>query len=633
VSEARKFLKELFEGKDDDQWILLWVLGTEEPQSKQSLWFQDVEKAADALEKIKGKHVFIGLGTAPQDCGPHRRCLAGDITAIVGLWVDLDMASKAHDKPLPRTVEEAKSLLPASMLPSFLVFTGWGIHAYWLFKEMWRFDSAEERERASRLWIRWATLIQDAAKDRGWQFDRLTDLARVARVPGTQNLKVPGEPKLCRVLERTGLRYNPSDIEDWLDDHKVPDELQQAATSKLWAEKFGDVVLAIDQEAAFPEDVIQAWMKLDPRFRATWMKARFDFIKDTSQSAYDLALANFGLDAGLTEQQIVDLICQHRRMHHEKARTREKYFQDTIARAWSKSGGVNPALLKVAGASSTVTPQPQIEAPVATTTEATAAPAEPPAQPAETPAPSAPATVPAPTLVDPALKDEDPIAQGAARARMTDEISKQLGVRVGRLIKVTGKEPSYLMELPDYGLQVEFSSYAKFTDYKTVKNTIGAATDEQITPMKPKQWYDLTKLMLKALVKQDGGEETAFEGGTRVYLRAYLASNTFIKDKDDATTPHEANQPTVIKGRVAICVTDFGYSTNKHFGVNHSSKAFASMLTGIGAEVHKVGTANFRDQNRWLLPKDQFPPSRYVDWQVPEWDGKDENGVEIEAPF
>ena len=72
------------------------------------------------------------------------------------------------------------------------------------------------------------------------------------------------------------------------------------------------------------------------RFKNTWLRQRHD-LKDQSQSGYDLALADFGIDAGLSEQQIVDLIIHHRSLYSQKQRTRVDYFQRTIARAARRS--------------------------------------------------------------------------------------------------------------------------------------------------------------------------------------------------------------------------------------------------------------------------------------------------------
>lgn len=54
-----------------------------------------------------------------------------------------------------------------------------------------------------------------------------------------------------------------------------------------------------------------------------------------------MALACFGIDAGLSEQQIVDLIIHHRVLHKHKLRTRLDYYQRTIAKAAKRTGFID----------------------------------------------------------------------------------------------------------------------------------------------------------------------------------------------------------------------------------------------------------------------------------------------------
>lgn len=143
----------------------------------------------------------------------------------------------------------------------------------------------------------------------------------------------------------------------------------------------------------------------DPRFRNTWFRQRHD-LNDQSQSGYDLALACFGIDAGLSEQQIVDLITHHRALHKQKHRTRLDYYQCTIAKALERSDAAN--------APATDTPLKQAEQ----------------------------------RLIDPM----------AAKTALCEQISQVLGVHILRVVKITGKEPTYQMELGN-AAKIEFTSF------------------------------------------------------------------------------------------------------------------------------------------------------------------------------
>jgi hypothetical protein len=213
-SSARQFLEALFANKPEELHILIWTLA-----DKGSRWFRDVESAIRYAESGSGQDVFIGVGLSAGDYGPDRRCPSWEIAAIGGLWVDIDLRSDAHPKPtLPCTVEEALSLLPINLPPTFIIFTGNGIHVWLLFRDLYVFRSDEDRGAAAVLSKRWNTLIRDNARIRGWKIERLSDLARSLRIPGTTNCKDTANPKSVVIHTHSNHRYNPSDIAKFLDD-------------------------------------------------------------------------------------------------------------------------------------------------------------------------------------------------------------------------------------------------------------------------------------------------------------------------------------------------------------------------------------------------------------------------------
>src|SRR5262249_6203285 len=110
---------------------------------------------------------------------------------------------------LPRSIEEAQAFLSAAMPlpPSLTVFTGGGLHAYWLFKETWRLEAGGERREAQLRLRHFQGRRRARARERGWKLESTADLARVLRLPGTWNRKTnkqtgePLDPVLVRVLE------------------------------------------------------------------------------------------------------------------------------------------------------------------------------------------------------------------------------------------------------------------------------------------------------------------------------------------------------------------------------------------------------------------------------------------------
>ena len=199
--------------------------------------------------------------------------------------------------------------------------------------------------------------------------------------------------------------------------------------------------------------------------------------------------------------------------------------------------------------------------------------------------------------------DLDPAMACALRL---EEISRLLGVSILRILKISGKDPTYQMEL-DCG-KVEFPTIGKLTDQKTMRLIIAGAADRWTTKVNQKQWEQIIQAMLASLTIVDGGEETEFVGSARVHLRDYL------KDTRVGTVyePPNSKNPSLADGHIAICLGDFQQYLNKN-GHPSSAKEVASMLTAIGAVSVRTKSGPFRDKSRWHLPIENFPPAEYAD--------------------
>ena len=564
------FLNLLWQFKPEELYILLWT-----HPDKQSHWYRDIAAAAEFVLKSRMLDVYVGVGLSMADHGPARRCVSAEIAGITGFWADLDLRSDAHSKKaLPATVADALSIIPASMPPTIVILTGNGAHAWWIFKEPYIFDDDDDRQAMATHVARWHTLLCLNASSRGWAYDRLSDLARILRIPGTRNLKDPANPKDVVVHSFTDRRYNLSDFTQYLDDAAIPDAQAQENAAREWAERFADKPLLINTDARIPQEMLDGWMAADMRFKNTWLRQRHD-LKDQSQSGYDLALAVFGTEAGLNEQQIVDLIVHHRSQFAQKHRTRVDYFQRTIATASRRSPGV--------------TPLPYAPAPGATTGNA----APPGAQGAPQEASARNGASP-----DPAT----------TRALLCQRISEVLGVRVCRIVKFTGKEPTFHMELEEG--KIEFQNVGKLISQGSVRLAVAGSIGKLIRKLKPKIWEQLAQVMLDACIIEQGGEEIEWEGAARMYVAHYLSETGFI-DTLEGQQVQNQRKPILLDGKVAICASDLQMYVNKTTFQGLSIKAVASMLGVLGGKSIRVRGARFKEQSRWILPVDQFDPAEY----------------------
>jgi len=182
-------------------------------------WYGDVASAAAYADGQT--NVWVCVGTRRPALGAGKRGGAADVTALPGLWADLDVGDEGHKPgaklPNPPTLADALALLDAMPLPpTMAVNTGHGLHAYWLFREPWLLDSDQEHERAAALLEGWEALLRVQATAHGWNLDKTANLDRMLRVPGTVNLKAdcPAVPVTIMEGPHEDRRYNPGDLED-----------------------------------------------------------------------------------------------------------------------------------------------------------------------------------------------------------------------------------------------------------------------------------------------------------------------------------------------------------------------------------------------------------------------------------
>jgi hypothetical protein len=557
TTETRSFLEALFAGKPENLFLLLWTL-----PEKRSQWFRDLDAAIQCAESSCDHDLYVGVGLSGRDYGATHRCVSAEVAGIVGLWADLDLKSDAHPKAaLPATVEDAMKILPDEFPPTFVVRTGNGAHAWWLFREPLIFESDEDRRNASALALRWQSLLRLNAAAQGWAFDRLADLARVLRVPGTKNCKDPANPKPVAIQSQTDRRYNPSDFVEFLEAHGVPNAEEQERVTQGWKEKVADKPLSVNPNATLPEDLLNRHLAADPRFKKTWLRQRED-LKDQSQSGYDMALANFGLEAGLSDQQVIDLMIHHRRIHGKPQRTRLDYFQRTISKASKRNE--NPA------------PAKSFEVPV-----------EEAGQPSPQTRPDSP----------------------TARALMCEQISNAIGVRVLRIVKIDGQEPTYRVELE--ASKIGFPSVDKLVGQQSFRMKIASAVEHLVPRVPGKTWDRVAQMMLNALTVEDGGDEANLVGAAKMYVERYLSETPFIDAEEDH--PYQTRfKPTVYEGQVAICSHDLQQHINKAWGENRAIKEVTAMLSALGASSTRLKRTRLRDQSRWLLPSGEFAPDAHI---------------------
>lgn len=174
------------------------------------------ELAPSLIADLLQQNVYFSAGICAES--KNEKWNRDDIIGIPALWADIDIYNPAaHKAPnLPKTVEEAMSLLPDQLPPSIVVHSGYGLQAWWLLREVWMFETPEEKTQAQQMLKNVQAHIRERGKAHGWHLDSVPDLPRVMRLPGTWNHKIAGQPVAAQVIESSDIRYNQSDIEEIL---------------------------------------------------------------------------------------------------------------------------------------------------------------------------------------------------------------------------------------------------------------------------------------------------------------------------------------------------------------------------------------------------------------------------------
>jgi hypothetical protein len=180
------------------------------------------------VEQSQIDRLWIGLGrVAPSYAkSEYQRPSSADVTGIAGFFLDVDVNDgtfTAHSKKaLPTTRDEALAYLESlRMPPTMIVDSGYGLHAHWLVNGL-AFPDEETRRAAQQQLKRLSSEALGAAfANHGWDLDATPDLARIARLPGTYNIKNPADPKPVTVISGVGPTYRSLD-EIKLSDFSLP---------------------------------------------------------------------------------------------------------------------------------------------------------------------------------------------------------------------------------------------------------------------------------------------------------------------------------------------------------------------------------------------------------------------------
>ena len=157
-------------------------------------WWVYLTGATAAIANLSGSHdVYIGVGLRKSASGGK-----DGVGLLTALWAEIDTEKAGM------TIDAGVQILrQLSMPPSMIVFSGHGVHGYWLLKEPLD-TTAPDGVRAEPL-MRAITDTIDGDR-------KCSELARIMRVPGTLNIKA--DPILSTIIEcNPDWRYSLDELE------------------------------------------------------------------------------------------------------------------------------------------------------------------------------------------------------------------------------------------------------------------------------------------------------------------------------------------------------------------------------------------------------------------------------------
>jgi len=380
----RKFMTALYDNKEENDHILVWV---PTKRGGKSTWFKNIQQATKFIAKRKKQNVYFQVGMAGRPHGASYRCSTIEakhrpVISMPALFCDIDIKDKVHKhENLPETIEQALTIIEGfGFDPSVTVHSGHGLQAYWIFKEPWELRTPELRLACMRLLAHLkATLKANAEKagekagiKGGWHIDSVQDMARILRPPGSRNVKNPLDIKKVYVMKETSYRYNPEDFEDFLIDmtfdeieNYMPQQPQTESKAKVIVkeppkDKDGNLLppkdlknfttkeienqppimpqedgsIILDLESQPPLRKLIALVRIDPVFAQTW-HGRNSLLKDQSQSGYDMSLCHQVVKLGWNDQEIANMVIANRRLHERDPHKglRKDYMLNTLIKA------------------------------------------------------------------------------------------------------------------------------------------------------------------------------------------------------------------------------------------------------------------------------------------------------------
>jgi len=530
--DLRDFFELLYGDKPDNSHLLIWTPG--KTKGGHSFWTPDTNGAVDHILKDPKKDQYFQVGLSGKKYKKNQRCHLDEsegrpVVALPAAFADIDFGTEGHkSKKNPPTRDDALRLIHGHGFdPTVIVHSGHGLQAYWVFKEIWKLETPDERKKAMVFLRRVVAFFKDKASEKKWYVDSVQDLARILRPPESYNCKT--DPKLVEIIEyNEDRRYNPEDLEEFLPE----DPGHQSYVESKQIHSTGKKLFITEGRQPPSGKFAQLWA-IFPKFQATWENQRTGDLNDTSPSGYDMALALFAAQANWKPQEIVDLIIAHREHHgHDLKLKNIQYYARTV---------INARDLAISESFETQQDIQNLQ-----------------------------------------LSEElNPTEEDSPEERLRKDVSLRMGVKILKIEKYLSEDPDYIIHI-EYNAKIEEITLkiTHFTSQNQFRNKIAAITGKVITRFKPREWDSHIQQLLNLAEQniKEVGEEASDKGITRYWLEDYLKGCHKLKLEDAV----DNKKPFIKDGTWFFFLENFYMWAKMKRGATLSRRELGTLVSRLG---------------------------------------------------
>lgn len=302
MGDTHDFLRALFGDKHPQAGVQVWHKDT-----KKAHTFIDLKAAEDHVLLAQDHDVYVSAGMTSKPIKPSKTRLTNNtVASIPGVWADIDVNGGPEGKTnAAPDLDAARELAEAVLKPTLVVNSGYGLQGWWLFEGgPWNFANVAEREQAQRLVQAFQAALKAKARTIADSFtlDSTHDLARLMRIPGTQNHK-GSTPVAVTIVANEGSCYTIEAI-----GHIGSEYLAEAAKTAQDAVTGDNVEIALHGTNAIPSWRVGQLVAVDMDFKVVWERKKLGKARDWSDSSFDLSIATRLAEAGASDQEMADAL-------------------------------------------------------------------------------------------------------------------------------------------------------------------------------------------------------------------------------------------------------------------------------------------------------------------------------------